>query len=134
MQKRQPKSSEQPYKKDPGDTSGSYCAPGSIEQELDMCERGNLKGDEVSHPTSSRIHEPVDSDPQPLTEILYEYNMDMSEDNREGDEMSGDDHSLGLQGGDSELRNQPTFETGLPGDATEHEEMEEVELKKKTAA
>src|SRR4051794_31112021 len=39
-----------------------------------------------------------DRDPAPLTRLLGRMRMDMSEADREGDEMSGDDHSSGLQG------------------------------------
>ena len=81
------------------------CQAGSVEQQLDMCETGTLRGDESIR--SNREHP--------------NFNIDMSEEDREGDEMSGDDHSSGLQGGESELKNQPHIQTGLPGDETDHE-------------
>ena len=44
------------------------------------------------------------------------FEIDMAEESREGSEMSGDEHSRGLQGGD----------TGLPGEQTRREEYFEA--------
>lgn len=73
---------------------------GSIEQQLDMMESGNLRGELASR------HGKMN------------FNVDMSEYNREGSEMSGDEHSSGMQGGESELSTvgQRHIHTGLPGD------------------
>jgi len=95
MRTRKPQSEEQ------------NCQPGSIEQQLDMCETGSLRGEEVLR--ANREHP--------------NFNVDMSEEDREGDEMSGDDHSSGLQGGEPELRGQKHISSGMPGDQTEHEEL-----------
>ena len=64
-----------------------------------MCEnQGELKGDEVlrSHGSGSR------------RDLEHNFRPDMAELNREGDEMSGDEHSSGYQGD----------EAGLPGNET----------------
>ncbi|MBC7693640.1 MAG: hypothetical protein H7222_17880 [Methylotenera sp.] len=151
MQKRQSSTSKLPYKKDPGDTRGEAGGSGSIEHELDMVESGDLRGDLITHRISSRVNDQgddeldlvralkdedgaVDSDPRPLTEILNDYNLDMSEDNREGDEMSGDDHSLGMQGGETEEKNQIHIRSGLPGEETDHDELEDLAIEKKRAS
>jgi hypothetical protein len=85
-----------------------FCPPGSIEQQLDMCEEGSLRGEEVL-----REHRDHPS-----------FAVDLSEEDREGDEMSGDEHSGGLQGGEPELSSpgQLHISTGLPGDQTRLEE------------
>ncbi len=95
----------------------------TIEQHLDMKESGPLRGDEILHHHGIP---PGDRDPSigSEDEMLENYKIDMSETNREGAEMSGDDHSAGLQGGETELRNQATIDAGIPGDATDHEESE----------
>lgn len=63
--------------------------------------------------------------PRPLDKVIEEnFQVDLSEEDREGDEMSGDEHSGGLQGGEPDIEHQRHIETGLPGDRTEHEEME----------
>ena len=82
------------------------CPAGSLEQQLDMCESGSLRGEE-------QLREYTD---HPLFE------EDMAEEDREGDEMSGDEHSNGLQGGESELESQESS-SGLPGDETRVEEL-----------
>lgn len=86
--------------------SDEACAPGSIEQQLDMCETGNLRGEETL-----RQHKDHGN-----------FAMDMSEEDREGDEMSGDDHSSGLQGEEEELKHQPHLDSGIPGDESEDED------------
>ena len=40
----------------------------------------------------------------------------MAEDDREGDDLSGDEHSSGLQGEETEVRNQPHLSSGIPGE------------------
>lgn len=89
------------------------CAPGSIEQQLDMCESGNLRGDEILH-LHGHLNQPTEDN-----EMLNNYRVDMSEEDREGDEESGDDHSAGLQGGETELKNQSHIDSGLPGGTSE---------------
>ena len=79
---------------------------GSLEQQLDMCVGGSLRGDE-------QLREYHD---HPLFE------EDMAEEDREGDEMSGDDHSNGLQGGEAGDESQE-FSSGMPGDETRVEEL-----------
>jgi len=75
-----------------------------------MCESGRLRGDEILHQRDRGVKAETDH-----------FRPDMSEENREGAEMSGDEHSSGLQGGDSEFLSQPR-ESGLPGDETRIEE------------
>lgn len=82
------------------------CPAGSLEQQMDMCEGGSLRGEEV-------LREAHD---HPL------FSEDMAEEDREGDEMSGDEHSGGLQGGDSEFYEQEQAD-GLPGDETRLEDL-----------
>jgi hypothetical protein len=97
-------------------TSTSNCRPGSIEHQLDMCENApaEMRGDQVqfTHGNPPRRTD----DPN--------FEMDMATEDREGDEMSGDDHSSGLQGGETELAHQPNIDRGMPGDATEEQEDE----------
>ncbi|MEW6057495.1 MAG: hypothetical protein AB1540_12860, partial [Bdellovibrionota bacterium] len=52
------------------------------------------------------------------------WHVDLSEENREGAEMSGDEHSAGLEGGEREIEQQSHISTGLPGDRTLHEQKE----------
>ncbi len=120
-----------PERRNPGDPEPEFGLPGSIEQQLDMCEEGSLRGDEVLH------HHGVE---QPGEELAREgellgvdelmarnpYELDMAEESREGSEMSGDEHSRGLQGGDSELRWQPHLSSGLPGEQSRHEQFFEA--------
>src|SRR5690349_20702858 len=104
---------------------GSPGRSGSIEQQLDMCEgEKSPRGDEVMHSAHLR------STPE---EELYEkatYEVDLSDENREGDEMSGDDHSNGMEGGDAELANQEHIHRGMPGDETSEQERIERDFKK----
>lgn len=84
----------------------------SEEQKLDMCEVEGLRGDEITHQHGVEETRNQSGDPKELTEIMDKnWSMDMSEENREGDEMSGDEHSQGLQGGEPELRSQPRIES-----------------------
>ncbi len=82
---------------------------GSIEQQLDMSEDpDSLRGDDFLHSHGLKY---------PPGDLEHNYRIDMSEEDREGDEMSGDEHSSGLQG---EEVGQETLERaeGLPGDDT----------------
>lgn len=83
-----------------------------------MCETGELRGDEILH----------ESRAQPGMRI------DMSEENREGDEMSGDEHSSGLQGGEPELESQPHIDSGIPGDETRLEEEDGQRIARRRAS
>lgn len=96
---------------------------GSIAQHLDMIERGPLRGEEIlrNHgiPPQRREHAALD-------ERLMErnFNVDLSEPSREGDEESGDEHSSGLQGGDQGENQYDTAsiqdsDCGMPGEMTE---------------
>ncbi|MCM2324788.1 MAG: hypothetical protein NDJ90_16130 [Oligoflexia bacterium] len=70
----------------PGDPEPERCAPGSIERQLDMCE------------PNPDAEEEETEEPRGADEMLERFGMDLSEPGREGDEMSGDDHSSGKQG------------------------------------
>ncbi len=87
-------------RREPGEGEPEYCSPGSIEQELDMCDSGTLRGDEILyHHGKARNEIEPNEDPVPLDQILEEnFHLDLAEEDREGDEMSGDEHSGGLQG------------------------------------
>lgn len=103
----------------------------SIEQQLDMNEDGPLRGDEILHHHGiPQAH--ADADIRSVDEMMENYQMDMSELGREGDEMSGDDHSSGLQGGDPDLMSQPHIDSGMPGERTDDEEFYEVDLNHKS--
>lgn len=106
-----------PLRKLPGDPEPEYCSPGSIEQQLDMCEEGELKGEEVQHRTELRPtpDEPPSEDPMEVVDEMESYEMTFSERDREGDEFSGDDHSSGLQGGEFELQHQRHIDSGSAG-------------------
>jgi hypothetical protein len=92
------------------------CRPGSIEQQTDMCEEGDLRGDQITHEYHSK--------PKLIIDEGDNFNEDMSTEDREGDDLSGDDHSSGLQGGEEEVRHQPHIETGMPGDREEKQDEE----------
>ena len=95
------------------------CRPGSIEQQLDMCERGPLRGDQILHDHGAT--EGVDEVPESrqridqIAEDQY-FEVDMQEEDREGDELTGDEHSSGLQGDETELDSQPHIRAGVPGE------------------
>jgi hypothetical protein len=72
--------------------------PGSIEQQLDMNETRGLRGDEVLHLHGIERPHTAEMDEE---EFELNYRVDMSEDNREGTEMAGDEHSSGMQGTDT---------------------------------
>jgi hypothetical protein len=110
----------------PGDPEPELGAPGSIEQQLDMVEEGTLRGDQVLH--EHNRPEPGDlrarrGEPLAVDELmaLECYDLDLAEEYREGSEMTGDEHSSGLQGGESELASQPHIRSGMPGEQTQHE-------------
>lgn len=96
------------------------CASGSIEQQLDMCEQGALRGDEILHDhgvQSKRARRRIPDSSLGVDKMMNRYyEMDLAEESREGDEMSGDDHSSGLQGEDFELMGHSHLESGMPGD------------------
>lgn len=92
------------------------CAPGSIEQQLDMCETGPLKGETVLRDEGVRDPDHAIEDEN---EMMHNFRVDMAETGREGDDASGDDHSSGLQGGEPELESQPHIDSGTPGERTD---------------
>ena len=111
----------------PGDPAPERGAPGSIEQQLDMVEEGTLRGEQVLH--EHGIPDPSDmkerqGEPLGADELMARqcYDLDLAEEFREGCEMTGDEHSIGLQGGESEMRGQPHLLTGMPGEQSRHEE------------
>lgn len=63
--------------------------PSSPEGEMDMDGSDQARSDQ-----SLREHE-LEGEPDPFKTVT---DVNLSEENREGDEMSGDDHSSGLQG------------------------------------
>ena len=120
-----------PELREPGDPEPEFGLPGSIEQQLDMSEEGSLRGDEILH------HHGLEPEAEDLAregELLgvdqlmarNAYEIDMAEESREGSELSGDEHSRGLQGGDSELQSQPHLSSGLPGEQSRHERFFEA--------
>lgn len=90
------------------------CPLGSEEQHLDMCE-------DFGEQTLAARDNTYD-------DMLLNYNMDMAEENREGDDLSGDEHSSGLQGGEVESHHRT--DTGIPGDLEIDQEYE-VDRRKK---
>ncbi len=119
-----PSSSKKPEREWPArivdpTTSTRPCEPGSIEQQLDMCETGKARGDEITHQHGVLPEDEAFVDVEGIDKKIDRMKMDLSEPSREGDEMSGDDHSSGLQGGESELKSQPHIEAGLPGEELE---------------
>jgi len=110
-----------PLLRHPGDPEPEFGSPGSIEQQLDMMEEGDLKGDEVLRRSELNYtpEDPASEEPLDLLAEMQSFNMTMSERDREGDEMSGDDHSSGLQGQEFELQSQGPSQTGIPGEAFE---------------
>ncbi len=95
-----------------------------------MAETPGLRGDEIEH--SHGAPPPYEGKYQgrPGVDRSMEarYRVDMAEDGREGDEMSGDEHSAGLQGGEQEIEGQAHISTGLPGDQTFHDQENEREI------
>lgn len=115
-----------PERLNPGDSEPRRCSPGSIEQKLDMCEAGDLRGDEILHQHGMEDWYEEGGDPNELNEMLNNFHVDMSEEGREGDEMSGDDHSFGLQGGEFEIEGQKHIQSGTPGQSSPEAESGEV--------
>ena len=63
-----------------------------------MSEEGDLRGDEIQF-HHGVLRDESDEEQESLDLIMSDnYSADMSEENREGDELSGDEHSFGLQG------------------------------------
>jgi hypothetical protein len=95
--------------------------PGSIEQQLDMVEDGPLRGDEILHSHGVRLR---NNEHPTLNDQLMDHNfsIDMSEEGREGAEETGDEHSMGMQGGErAELQfdqNPDDTDSGNPGEMT----------------
>jgi hypothetical protein len=101
---------------------------GSIEQHLDMNESGPLRGEEIlrSHGLSDQDYrQHAGEEPRPLDpeRMQRNYNVDMSEDQREGSEEAGDEHSSGLQGSDQQelqydIESPDHADSGAPGEMT----------------
>ena len=122
MLRKRPKE-QSPHLLNPGDPEPEACAPGSIEQQLDMCESGSLRGDEILHHHGiTEEAAPLPAVP-PVDRLLDRYEIDLAEEGREGSELTGDEHSSGLQGGEAELRGQLHLTTGLPGDLSSRTEL-----------
>ena len=128
-EKKRMKRDDIPERKNPGDPEPQRCSPGSIEQQLDMCEEGELRGDNVLH--THGLDPDKDANVENPEEMESNFNVDMAEEDREGDEMSGDDHSAGLQGGEIEIENQRHINPGIPGE--EPESVEQEVVKKRSA-
>lgn len=115
---------------EPGAQEGAWCAPGSIEQQLDMCEEGDLRGDQIEHSHGQSFTDPdalgTPEGGEPLDlliqvdESAHRFQL-LADPDREDDEMTGDEHSQGLQGEESELENQDHLDTGIPGEETHKE-------------
>ena len=77
------------------DPRAPACAPGSIEQQLDMCEEGPRRGEEILRDKSPIPKRGESATPVPLDQAIENnFNMDMAEPNREGDDLSGDERAL----------------------------------------
>jgi hypothetical protein len=126
MLKRIPKNAMRELR-DPGDREETFGMPGSIELQLDMCEaEDEMRGDDVIR-SLGRVMGGPDQDPVDLSEIMSNnFRMDLSEDDREGDEMSGDEHSSGLQGGEESLEHQLHLSSGLPGNRTQRDDAADI--------
>lgn len=96
MLRRKPKA-KIPERLNPGDPEPEWCSPGSIEQQLDMCEEGDLRGEEITHLHGVDVPEPRDGTDlirkdeksarfQILTEPDRE-NDDISEEENEEEEL-----------------------------------------------
>jgi len=118
-----------PERKEPGEEGASSCSPGSIEQQLDMCESGSLRGEDVLRNTArtSSPNEPYSEEPMDLQSQLNTFDMSMAERDREGDDLSGDEHSSGLQGEEQELGGHMSRSKGIPGGLkNEEDEFENI--------
>jgi hypothetical protein len=104
-----------PELKNPGDREPERCSPGSIEQQLDMCEEGGLRGDTILYRHGKNEPE-YTGEPAELDTIMDDnWQVDLSEDDREGDELSGDDHASGLEGKEPDEAEPPTRSGGEAG-------------------
>ena len=117
-----------PERLHPGEPEPTTGSPGSIEQQLDMVENGDLRGDQVLHDHGTDEEQedfeirPDHATPIDILMARNNYEMNLGEPDREGVEMSGDDHTYGLQGGEQELHHQPHIDSGIPGEESEKEE------------
>lgn len=109
-----------PERLNPGDPEPLRGSPGSIEQQLDMCEEGDLRGDEILHRHGLDV--PEQDDELLLVDERTGRFQILSEPDREDDEMTGDDHSSGLQGGEFEVEDQYHIDSGAPGNELEKED------------
>jgi hypothetical protein len=103
---------------------------GTEAQHLDMLEDADPRGDDDLYSPEDSLLDDSDEPVLGADEMMANYNVDMSETQREGDEMSGDEHSSGLQGGEPEIEHQLAIDSGMPGHRSEHEE-EEIDLREK---
>ncbi len=117
-----------PERLHPGEPEPATGSPGSIEQQLDMVENGDLRGDQVlyDHGANEEREDfeirPDHATPIDILMARNNYEMNLGEPDREGVEMSGDDHTYGLQGGEEELHHQAHISSGLPGEESEKDE------------
>lgn len=104
MMLRQKRKERLPELKHPGDPEAEWCSPGSIEQGLDMCETGSLRGDDILH-SHGRESPGTTGDPLELDSLINEYwenwEMNLAEDNQEDSEKHTEnrdnENSLGLE-------------------------------------
>lgn len=115
---RKKKTEDIPERRDPGDREAVACSPGSIEQQLDMCEEGNSRSEDIIRhiDEDKNPNDPITEDPLDLVSEINTFDYTMSERDREGDDYSGDEHSSGLQGDEIEIEGQPNINSGVPGD------------------
>lgn len=111
-------------------------------QHLDMIESDDSRkprGDADLFDAPDDLGEPDsqgDELPLAVDHMIHNFHFDMAEDRREGDDMSGDEHSSGLQGGDVEpvrRHGHNKISTGIPGDATDEVPLEVRKPEKKKA-
>lgn len=99
---------------------------GSDEQRLDVCNSGPYRGDDIIH-SHGFVNENPDYAIEDEDLMMLNYHMDLAEDGREGSDLSGDEHSSGLQGGDNELSEIDGegiffYDEGLPGDEEKNQD------------
>ena len=84
-------------------TNASNSRTGTEKQHLDMLEGGDSgpRGDDVSYSPDEAAIENAEQTKRGADEMMGTFNVDMSEEGREGDELSGDEHSSGMQGSDT---------------------------------
>jgi len=94
-------------------------------QQLDMSEEGAIRGGDVeqAHGHLEESASPNEGhDPLAVDELIARHHRgDISEPDREGDDLSGDEHSAGLQGDESELQSQAHLDSDVPGSQIESE-------------